>query len=405
MSTEFFYSRLRPLEKFLDLANPKNYVNVPNDWYVLITDIAGSTKAIEAGKYKEVNLLGASSIIAVLNVVGRLEIPFIFGGDGASILVPPSVLPQAREALLAIRKLAQESFKMELRVGVVPVETLTAHHPLQIAKFRVTPNYNQASFMGGGLTYATDLVKANPLYQLEVNPDTRKADLSGLECRWQDIPSKHGQTISLIVAAMPSGGKSSEAVYRAVIREIQTIFGDAKNYHPISTAALKLTFNPQKLSAETKARSRSNHGWHRQSYLCKILLENLLGFCFMRFRMKVGDVDWGLYKQDLAAAADYQKIDDILRMVIAGRPAQTERLTRYLEQRFRAGDLTYGMHISDRALMTCLILERRDRHIHLVDGADGGYALAAKSFKARLHRKATNWKTYTKLLKQRDQQK
>jgi hypothetical protein len=104
--------------------------------------------------------------------------------------------------------------------------------------------------------------------------------------------------------------------------------------------------------------------------------------------VKTGDVHWGRYKQDLWAASDYQKIDDVLRMVIAGSPAQTAQLTAYLEKRSSQGQLAYGLHISDRALMTCLILNRRDRHFHLIDGADGGYALAAQHLKTQLHRQA-----------------
>jgi hypothetical protein len=44
----------------------------------------------------------------------------------------------------------------------------------------------------------------------------------------------------------------------------------------------------------------------------------------------------------------------------------------------------YGLHISDRALMTCLVFERNGRQVHFVDGADGGYALAAKEMKQKL---------------------
>ena len=40
----------------------------------------------------------------------------------------------------------------------------------------------------------------------------------------------------------------------------------------------------------------------------------------------------------------------------------------------------------DRALMTCLVFEREGRQVHFVDGADGGYALAAKAMKARMKR-------------------
>lgn len=44
----------------------------------------------------------------------------------------------------------------------------------------------------------------------------------------------------------------------------------------------------------------------------------------------------------------------------------------------------YGFHVSDRALMTCLVYEEQGRHIAFIDGADGGYALAAKVLKEKL---------------------
>lgn len=401
MSTEDFYTLLPALTKFLDLANPAHYVDAPDDWYVLITDIVGSTQAITHGQYKDVNLLGASSIIAVLNAIRPLEIPFVFGGDGASMLVPPTYLQPAREALLGVRQVARQAFGMELRVGIVPVVTVKAQHPLKVAKFRLTAQYSQASFLGGGISHATDLIKTNALYRLDIDDSSLQPDLRGLECRWQEVPSRYGQTISLIVAAMPSSQQSHPDIYRHVLEEIQRIYGDEEIYHPIAPSGLKLTFNPQHLRSEINARSPTPSLWGRANYLVKILLENVLGVILMGLRLKVADVNWGRYKEDLCRASDYQKMDDILRMVISGTPKQTEQLQQYLEQCWRSGHLVYGMHISDRALVTCLILDRRDRHFHLVDGADGGYALAAKAMKAQLHRKTQNWKSYTKLSRYR----
>jgi hypothetical protein len=34
--------------------------------------------------------------------------------------------------------------------------------------------------------------------------------------------------------------------------------------------------------------------------------------------------------------------------------------------------------------MTCLVFDRRGDHVHFVDGADGGYAMAALRMKERL---------------------
>lgn len=401
MSTESFYASLTSLNQFLELAESSNYVSVPEDWYVLITDIVRSTEAIESGRYKEVNLLGASSIIAVLNAVNGLEIPFVFGGDGASILFPPSVYQLVKDAALSIRQLARNTFDLELRIGIVSVKQITIYSQLKIAKFKVTPQYSQASFTGGGLTYATNLIKADSRHQLEVTAETPAANLDGLECRWQDIPSQPGQIVSLIVSASASSGQFSGSVYREVIQKIQAIYGDDKSYNPVTKSALKLSFSLQKLSAEIKARSQTASLWHRSLYALKVLAENFLGLSFMKFGLVIGNVDWGRYKDEVTTASDFQKIDDVLQMVIAGTAAQTQQLTEYLEQQTQAGYLTYGHHVSDRALLTCLIFERRDRHIHLVDGADGGYALAAKALKQRLHRKTINWRAYSQLAKRR----
>jgi hypothetical protein len=60
------------------------------------------------------------------------------------------------------------------------------------------------------------------------------------------------------------------------------------------------------------------------------------------------------------------------------------KLTEYLEKNYKTGKLVYGLHISDRALMTCLVFERNGRQVHFIDGADGGYAVAAKVMKQRI---------------------
>lgn len=392
-SSHDFYANLPALGQFMDLTQPEHYQDAPDDWYVLISDITGSTQAIAEGRYKEVNLLGASSIIAVLNAVAPIDLPFVFGGDGASLLVPPALLLPGREALIGVRHLARTAFKLELRVGAVPVAVIKARYPLKVAKFQLTPQHCQASFIGGGITYAADLLKTEPLYRFEWPLDPRRdrpADLTGMECRWQEIPSPQGQTLSLIVAATPGQTQSQDAVYAQVLRNLEKIHGNAKNYHPIARSALKLTFQPQKLLAEVKARAASPSWWHRLQYLLQVWVENLLGTILMGLGLEAGGVDWKRYQDEVPTASDYQKIDDVLRMVIASTPDRTQKLLDYLEQRHQKGELVYGLQVSDRAVLTCLILHRRDRHLHLVDGADGGYALAAQQLKAQLRHLAPN---------------
>ncbi|MBW4489192.1 MAG: DUF3095 domain-containing protein [Trichocoleus desertorum ATA4-8-CV12] len=404
MSTEQFYAKLRRLKQFIEITQPHNFVDLPYDWHVVITDIVGSTQAIEAGRYKDVNLLGACSIVAVLNVAKSAEIPFVFGGDGASILIPPALLSQAKQALLATQQAAKTRFGLDLRVGLVPVvDVLAAGFEIKVAKLQVSENYNQGIFTGGGLTYATEMVKQdipNNPYQLKPATQPLQPDFSGLECRWQDIPNQRGEVLSILVLAMGSKGEQ-EHTYQTVIQKIQEIFGEDTDFHPIGTDNLQLSFRNQNLLPEAKARSLSQSWLYQQIYLLKEKLENFLGWFFMKFRIKLGDVDWGTYKQIVTAATDYRKFDDMLRMVIAGTADQREQLNCYLEAEYKAGKLVHGVHLSDRALMTCLVFERNGQQVHFIDGADGGYALAAKAMKARLQRKAANWSVYVKMVKLR----
>ena len=71
-------------------------------------------------------------------------------------------------------------------------------------------------------------------------------------------------------------------------------------------------------------------------------------------------------------------------MVIACNSSQSKKLAAYLEKKYKEGKLLYGLHISDRALMTCLVFERSGRQVHFIDGGDGGYALAAEEMKRRM---------------------
>ena len=387
MFTEDFYSSLPKLENFRDITDRNNFQILPQDWYILVTDIVSSTEAIEAGRYKEVNLIGACSIIAILNIATNIEIPFVFGGDGASILIPPSLLAKAKQALLATQKLAKQQFKLDLRIGAVAVaEVIRGGNEIKVAKFKVSENYSQAIFIGGGLTYATDLIKDDikgESYQIKNTRLAPRANFSGLECRWQDIPSRHGETVSLLVLA-DNHSRHNGNLYKEVLEQIQNIYGEDEDIHPIHHRHLNLSFNVKKLYLETKVFSKSRKWVDKIMYLINIQIQNLLGLCFMRFNLKVG-MDWGSYKNIVSAATDYRKFDDMLRMVIAGTSAQREELTRYLEKRHKEGKLVYGLHVSNRALMTCIVFERNGRQVHFVDGADGGYASAAKAMKARMN--------------------
>lgn len=403
MSVDDFYSRIPTIHHLIEVTNAQRFTPVPQDWWIVITDIVESTKAIEAGQYKEVNLVGACSIAAILNIAGRLELPFVFGGDGAAILIPPTLLSPTKDALLATQHVAQAEFNLALRIGVVPVSTvMEAGFEINIAKLKISDFYDQPVFIGGGLTYATELVKDRRLpnpYHVKRRQRTPPADFSGLECRWEDIQPRHQEVVSLHVLAIASTPTHINQTYRDVLEKIQEIYGTSEDFHPIVPHRLKLSFRQRQLALETKIRVGSEKLLNRFFYLWKIRIENLLGSLFIRFRVVIDGFNWELYPKIVAAATDYQKFDDALRMIISGSFNQSKALRAYLDQRYIAGDLVYGHHISERVLMTCLIFERNGRQVHFIDGAGGGFTLAAKALKQRLYHKAFNTKMLLRMMR------
>lgn len=377
-----FYQDLPSVARITAITDPTIYHEMPDDWLIAITDVQGSTKAIESGKYKEVNGIAAATICALLNHMPEdIDIPFVFGGDGATIVIPPTVEIQARESLIATQRLAREQFSLTLRIGIVPIADVRAGgYRVRVAKLKYSDNFYQAVFTGGGLAYADKLIKAPDTahhYATRDNPSTPyEADFSGYECRWNEIPSQYDETVSLLVQAMGGSEASNQRIYGEVLNKLELIYGDEVTRNPLAVAQMRPSFNPSAYSVETRIRDRDNGLKTR----LKLMAWSIGGWLLWHYKEKI----WARYKQVVVEATDREKFDDMLRMIIAGTVLQREALTAYLEAKRQQGELVYGVHTSRHALMTCLVFDRFGKQVHFVDGANGGYALAARQLKSQL---------------------
>lgn len=379
-----FYKDLPTIPSFEAIFDLEHYREVPVDWWVVITDVKGSTKAIQEGRYRAVNFVGAITIAAAQNAVRPLEIPFVFGGDGATLLIPDSHRQLISGVLLSVQETSRREYDLDLRVGLVSIVELNAQDcQVRVGKYGASPHYTQAVFIGNGLSRAEALIKDPTLgttYQLaDVEPV--EADFTGVECRWQNVENPFGETVSLLVSATAARPQQASQVYREVLQQLQSIYGDEQLRHPVLPHYPQASFSFRHLAAmEPKVRTTSQ----RWLYVFQIWLQQLLLLFFVRFRIRTGDTAWETYLPILSETSDIKKFDEMLRMVLAGTPEHRHALESYLETQYQAGRLVYGLHAAKSALLTCVVYERVGAQVHFVDGADGGYALAAKGLKKRL---------------------
>jgi hypothetical protein len=389
-----FYAGLPVLPDFGAVTEPRNFVPLPADWHVATCDVRNSTLAVQAGNYKHVNTVGASAVTAMLNAAGSIEIPFIFEGDGSAFCVPPPLLEDAKAALVKTQEMAKGSFGLELRVATVPVAKIRAAGlDILVARVRVSENYIQAVFAGGGMAWADKYMKdpaTAPLCEVKPGSVAPRGSLEGLECRWQDIPSRHGETVSLMVRALePDAGKAA-ALYGEVIAKVREIYGTDEACHPLTPPLETLipTLSARQLGNEVGVRAYDRGTFGRSSFgrwlwLMRARWFVILGWFLMKFGLKTEFTDWSRYKDTLMKNTDVRKFNDIYRQILAGNAAQREALEAWLAERYARRELVYGVHVTNRAHMTCLVFDYSGKHLHFIDGADGGLFLAAKQFKER----------------------
>src|SRR5688500_18727999 len=159
--TENFYAGVPVFRGFANVVDQARYQPLPDDWLIGIADVVDSTKAVQAKRYKTVNMAGAAVIVAITNALQHREFPFVFGGDGASFAVPPSAAEIAQDALAATAAWVKEELDLTLRIGLVPVAAVRARGAdVRVARFAASDNVALAMFAGGGLAWADAAMKA-----------------------------------------------------------------------------------------------------------------------------------------------------------------------------------------------------------------------------------------------------
>ena len=217
-----FFGELPLLQKAGDTFDTARYRPAPDDWLLVVTDIVDSTIAIANGQHKTVNFVAAMAIAALKNLCAPTPLPFLFGGDGSVVMVPPQYAEPARLALARVRGFALREFGLQLRVGLASVAVLRRFgSDVVVGRFEPTPGNSFGVFLGGGVGMLETAVRGHGDPSLvtlaaiapEVD-DGVPVDLAGLSCRWNPLQSGRGKMVTLII----HGAADPGAVHTAVMR-------------------------------------------------------------------------------------------------------------------------------------------------------------------------------------------
>jgi hypothetical protein len=372
-----FYGGIPVFRGFASLMEPSLYSPLPDDWSIGVADIVESTKAIAQARYKAVNMAGAAVIAAVTNALEGREFPFVFGGDGASFAVSPDDLGRAREALAATATWVKEDLDLVMRVALVPVTAVRAQSfDVRVARFGPSANLSYAMFSGGGLGFAEAAMKRGD-FAVPAAPSGTQPDLTGLSCRFEEIPSARGLILSVLV--VPARG-ADPAAFRKVIEDIIVLVERSPDAgRPVPPGGPPLKWPPAGVDYEARAQ-RGGPLFKRRA---GVLTHTLFAYLIMRFGISVGGFVPKTYVQQVVENSDFRKYDDGLRMILDCTPDLERALTQCLAEAAASGIVRYGLHRQDAAMMTCFTPSAlRSDHVHFIDGARGGYASAATALKA-----------------------
>ncbi|WP_422063612.1 DUF3095 domain-containing protein [Shimia sp.] len=378
-STHAYYGNIPRHDDFALMTEPRRYVPLPDDWVVGVADIVGSTHEISRGRYKVVNLVGAAVISAQLNAAQKQALPYVFGGDGAGFAVWPTQRVAAERALDDVRRWARQEYGIELRVATVTVgEIRAAGADVRVARYAPSHGVDYAMFAGGGLAWAEAQMKLGALKLAEGVSSGDAPDLTGLSCRWSNVKTQRGAIVSLVVAPQP--GVPEDEFAKIARSLVAAASGGEREAHPVPRHGPSVQFPPPGMTLEARVRQRGSYVLR----LAGLFVSNALIWAVMKSGLRIGAFDPKLYRAEVAQNADYRKFDDGLKMTLDCDPESQAVLEGILREARKAGSIRYGIHAQAEAMMTCIVQSPMDAaHMHFVDGAAGGYALAARNLRAQ----------------------
>ena len=368
------------------LKDESLFSSVPKNWSIVVTDIKNSTVAVANGLHNDVNLCATGSIITVLNTIKgidkKIQIPYFFGGDGSTCIIPNNLVQPIIQALNNYSQHIANTLKLNLRVGHIQVEDVYSNKvTLRITKLRHNKYLTTPVVLGNGIKFAENYIKQSFEKADTIKDKNIALNLEGMECRWDEIYPNEPQKKVICLLVNCEDEKKQAEIYGTIMNEINYIFGDLDNRNPITTLKLKLNTSLEKIRKEMYVKVGKN----QSKYLINNWLITVFGKYYFKF-FKAGK----LYIYRVSQLSDTIMLDGSINTVISGNDKQIKRLQIFLDDLESKKKIIYGLHTTHASIMSCYIEDREEKHIHFVDGTEGGYTSAAIMFKNKVNQLCFN---------------
>ena len=381
MSDRHFYDNLPIFRGTLPelYRREENFRSVPASWQLVFVDIEESTAAVDRGLHYEVNLAATGSIAVVQKILKRLkrrfDVPYFFGGDGATFLLPIQVHRDALRELERYRHHVKQSSGLVLRVGSVSVaEIYRRSYTVRLAKLHMSPHLTLPVVLGTGIKRAEGHLKRVFTDDVPDLPLRPPVDLMGMECRWEEIlpPESERQVVCLLANCHDE--QRQRMVYQQISSKLTELFGPYAQRQPVATPKLRLTTSLRVLRREVRAKLINVSPFQ----LLRDWIVTLIGPLYFRF-----SAEGRAYLDAIPELSHTLMLDGTFNTVFSGTPDCIREFIDFMDELERAEPVRYGVHVTHGSIMCCYVEDRQTRHHHFVDGTDGGYTAAARRFKEK----------------------
>ena len=225
------------------------------------------------------------------------------------------------------------------------------------------------------MEWAESQLKSGAIGLLPAAAD-EEPDLTGLSCQWGVILSTQGKILSLIVKRTPG---ASEMRFAEIASRVIAVLEEVSRLSPVPADGPDVRWPSSTIALQSRIAYKGYPGWVRH---LRVLMTTGLIWLVFKLGVRIGRFDPVRYRREIAFNTDFRKFDDGLMMTVDCSPDTAARLRAILDEAAAEGVVRFGLHTQDEALMTCVVPSvLTSDHMHFVDGADGGYASAARQLR------------------------